>query len=107
MPPGFPPIGFPGAPFGFPQPPQPDAAAYQPQPQPQEQYYQQDYQQGNGGTKRPSDEGSNNQGGQGKKHKANVAINRPLPHKVLPCRFYQKGACNKGDNCTYVHDVNM
>ena len=107
MPPGFPPIGFPGAPFGFPQPPQPDAAAYQPQPQPQEQYYQQDYQQGNGGTKRPRDEGSNNQGGQGKKHKANVAINRPLPHKVLPCRFYQKGACNKGDNCTYVHDVNM
>ena len=105
MPPGFPPIGFPGAPFGFPQPPQPDAAAYQPQPQ--EQYYQQDYQQGNGGTKRPRDEGSNNQGGQGKKHKANVAINRPLPHKVLPCRFYQKGACNKGDNCTYVHDVNM
>lgn len=106
MPPGFPPVGFPGAPFGFPQPPQPDAAAYQPQ----EQYYQQEYQQGNGGTKRPRDEGNNNnnnQGGQGKKHKANLAINRPLPHKVLPCRFYQKGACNKGDNCTYVHDVNM
>ncbi|KAF3044358.1 hypothetical protein E8E12_009424 [Didymella heteroderae] len=91
MPPGFPPIAFPGAPFPF--PPQADASAYQ-----------QDYQQSNGGTKRPRDDGNNNnsQGGQGKKHKA---VGKP--HKVQPCKFFQKGTCNKGDNCTYIHDLNM
>ncbi|KAF3006843.1 hypothetical protein E8E13_010727 [Curvularia kusanoi] len=102
MPPGFPPM-FPGAPFGFPPqlPPQLDGTAYS-QPT-QDQYYQQDYQQNNGGTKRPRDDGNNNtQGGQGKKHKITGK-----PHKVLPCKFFQKGACNKGDNCTYVHDLNM
>ncbi|KAF3038243.1 hypothetical protein E8E11_005884 [Didymella keratinophila] len=105
MPPGFPPMAFPGAPFPF--PPQPDASAYQ-QQQLQDQYYQQDYQQdyqqSNGGTKRPRDDGNNNnnQGGQGKKHKAGGK-----PHKVQPCKFYQKGTCNKGENCTYIHDLNM
>lgn len=97
MPPGFPPMGFPGAAFAFPQAPQPDATTYQPQ----DQYYQQDYQQNNGGTKRPRDDG-NNQGGQGKKHKVGGK-----PHKVLACKFFQKGTCNKGDNCTYIHDLNM
>jgi hypothetical protein len=94
---------FPGAPFPF--PPQPDASAYQQQQQqqPQDQYYQQDYQQSNGGTKRPRDDGNNNnQGGQGKKHKAGGK-----PHKVQPCKFFQKGTCNKGENCTYIHDLNM
>jgi hypothetical protein len=103
MPPGFPPMTFPGAPFPF--PPQPDASAYQQQQQqqPQDQYYQQDYQQSNGGTKRPRDDGNNNnQGGQGKKHKAGGK-----PHKVQPCKFFQKGTCNKGENCTYIHDLNM
>ncbi|KAJ4381498.1 hypothetical protein N0V86_002858 [Didymella sp. IMI 355093] len=103
MPPGFPPMAFPGAPFPFPSQPQPDATAYQQQQQqPQDQYYQQDYQQSNGGTKRPRDDGNNNQGGQGKKHKAGGK-----PHKVQPCKFFQKGTCNKGDNCTYIHDLNM
>jgi hypothetical protein len=103
MPPGFPPAGFPGLPFTFPpQAPQPDNAAYQAQPQ--DQYFQQDYQQNNGGTKRPRDDASNNgdRNGQGKKHKSGGK-----PHKVLACKFFQKGTCNKGDNCTYIHDVNM
>ena len=98
MPPGFPPAGFPAVPFAFPpQPPQPETAAYQPQPQ--DQYYQ----QSNGGTKRPRDEGTNNdRSSQGKKHKSGGK-----PHKVLACKFFQKGTCNKGDNCTYIHDLNM
>ena len=101
MPPGFPPTGFPTAPFPFPPQPAPDATSFQP-PQ-QDQYYQQDYQQSNGGTKRPRDDGNNtNQGGQGKKHKSGGK-----PHKVLACKFFQKGTCNKGDNCTYIHDLNM
>lgn len=105
MPPGFPPMAFPGAPFSFPA--QSDASAYhqqqQQQQQHQDQYYQQDYQQSNGGTKRPRDDGNNNnQGGQGKKQKAGGK-----PHKVQPCKFFQKGTCNKGDNCTYIHDLNM
>ncbi|KAF1931387.1 uncharacterized protein M421DRAFT_2879 [Didymella exigua CBS 183.55] len=103
MPPGFPPMAFSGAPFSFPQAPQPDATAYQQQPP--DQYYQQDYQQSNGGTKRPRDDGNNNdRNGQGKKHKAGVG---GKPHKVLACKFFQKGTCNKGDNCTYIHDLNM
>jgi hypothetical protein len=82
--------------FPFAQQPQ-DATAYQTHQQPQ-------YTQANGGTKRLREENNNNNDrGQGKKHK-----NRgERPHKVLPCKFYQKGTCNKGDNCTYVHDLNM
>ncbi|CAO2655724.1 Nn.00g045270.m01.CDS01 [Neocucurbitaria sp. VM-36] len=102
-PPGLPP-GFPPFPFSFPsQPPQQQdapapAAAYQPQMHPQYD------QQGNGGTKRQRDDGNNNaERGQGKRHK-----NRgERPHKVLACKFFQKGTCNKGDNCTYIHDMNM
>ena len=56
-----------------------------------------------GGAKRPREESNNNDWGQGKKHKHRGE----RPHKVLPCKFFQKGTCNKGDNCTYVHDVNM
>jgi hypothetical protein len=98
-----PPPGFPPFPMPFALPPQqPDAAAYQPHQQ--AQYNPQDYNaQVNGGTKRQREDSSNTDRNQGKKHK-----NRgERPHKVLPCRFYQKGTCNKGDNCTYVHDMNM
>lgn len=98
-PPGLPP-GFPPFPMPFPLPPQQsDPAAYQPQQQQQQQQYAQ---QPNGGTKRQRED-SNNDRGTGKKHK-----NRgERPHKVLPCRFFQKGTCTKGDKCTYVHDLNM
>jgi len=63
-------------------------------------------QQANGGSKRGRDDGSslaNGSQGTGKRHK-----NRgERPHKVLACKFYSKGTCNKGDNCTYIHDVSM
>lgn len=98
-----PPPGFPPFPMPFPMPAQQtDSAAFQP-PQ-QTQYNPQDYNaQSNGGTKRQRDDGGNNDRGPGKKHK-----NRgERPHKVLPCKFFQKGTCMKGDNCTYVHDLNM
>jgi hypothetical protein len=99
-----PPPGFPPFPVPFPlAPQQQDGATYQPQQQQQAQYNLQDYNaQANAGTKRPRED-SNTDRGQGKKHK-----NRgERPHKVLPCKFYSKGTCNKGDNCTYVHDLNM
>jgi hypothetical protein len=112
-----PPPGFPPFPVSFPLPPLPqDGGAYQPPAQPQynpQEYTPQDYTpqdynaQANGSAKRQREDGNNNNNnndrGQGKKHK-----NRgDRPHKVLPCKFFQKGACNKGDNCTYVHDMNM
>lgn len=110
MPPGFPPMGFPGAPFGFPAPVgQAETVTGFQQGPTQDQYYnQQEYQQSNGGTKRGRDEANmnnnnnNDRGGQGKKHKVGGK-----PHKVLACKFFQKGTCNKGENCTYIHDVNM
>jgi hypothetical protein len=97
-PPGFPPFPLP---LAMP-PPQLDGTAYQPQQQ--AQYNPQDYNtQVNGGMKRQREDTSNNDRGQGKKHK-----NRgDRPHKVLPCKFFQMGKCSKGDNCTYVHDLNM
>ncbi|KAH7396813.1 hypothetical protein DE146DRAFT_51633 [Phaeosphaeria sp. MPI-PUGE-AT-0046c] len=98
-----PPPGFPPFPMPFPMPAQQqDNAVYQaPQQTP---YNPQDYNaQPNGGTKRQRDDGGNSDRGSGKKHK-----NRgERPHKVLPCKFFQKGTCMKGDNCTYVHDLNM
>jgi hypothetical protein len=98
-----PPPGFPPFPMPFAMPPQqPDNSAYQPQQQ--AQYNPPDYNaQSNGGTKRQREETNNNDRGQGKKHKQRG----DRPHKVLPCKFFQKGTCNKGDNCTYVHDLNM
>jgi hypothetical protein len=104
------PTSFPPFPFAFPaQPQQPeagawpqqmqDATAYQPQMQPQFN------QQTNGGTKRQRDEGNgNNDRNQGKRPK-NRGDHKP--HKVLACKFYAKGLCNKGDNCTYIHDANQ
>ncbi|KAJ4371244.1 hypothetical protein N0V83_004461 [Neocucurbitaria cava] len=105
-PPGLPP-GFPPFPFAFPsqapqapQTPQQQDAAAAYQPQMQSQYDQ----QSNSGSKRQRDDGSNNTDRtQGKRHKKHGE----RPHKVLACKFFQKGTCNKGDNCTYIHDMNM
>ena len=79
----------------------PDASTYQPQMQPQYN------QQTNGGTKRQRDEGNgngNNDRNQGKRPK-NRGDHKP--HKVLACKFFAKGLCNKGENCTYIHDPKM
>jgi hypothetical protein len=106
------PTGFPPFPFNFPPPAQqPEAGAwpqqmqetatYQPPMQPQYN------QQTNGGTKRQRDDGNgngNNDRNQGKRPK-NRGDHKP--HKVLACKFFSKGLCNKGDNCTYIHDPNM
>jgi hypothetical protein len=106
-----PPPGFPPFPMPFALPPQQqDNAAYQPQQH--AQYIPPDYNaQTNGGTKRQREDTGNSERGQGKKHKlrGDRPHNQPheRPHKVLPCKFFQKGTCNKGDNCTYVHDLNM
>jgi hypothetical protein len=102
------PMGMPPFPFAFPPQqqqndvtawPQPmhDAAAYQPQMQ--AQYTQQT----NGGTKRQRDDSSNNDRGQGKRSKKQWPA---TPHKVQHCKFFFSGKCNKGDNCTYIHDIN-
>jgi hypothetical protein len=90
-----PPPGF--LPFTFPAPPQQSADPYHSQHQAQYNA------QPNGGVKRQREESNSNDWGQGKKHKHRG----DRPHKVLPCKFFQKGTCNKGDNCTYVHDLNM
>lgn len=90
-PPGFPPFLF------APPPQQQNTSGFQSQQQPQYNG------QSNGGVKRQREETNNNDWGQGKKHKHRG----DRPHKVLPCKFFQKGTCNKGDNCTYVHDLNM
>ncbi|KAF2830422.1 hypothetical protein CC86DRAFT_161319 [Ophiobolus disseminans] len=92
-PPGMPPFAM-WPPF---PPQQQDSATYQPQQQPQYNA------QSNGSVKRQREELNSNDWGQGKKHKHRGE----RPHKVLPCKFFQKGTCNKGDNCTYVHDLNM
>lgn len=109
-PPPGPMPAFSSFPFTFPpQTQQTDAATYQPQqhdtaayqPQMQSQYDQQN----NSGTKRQRDDSNNNNNSasQSKRNK-----NRgDRPHKVLACKFFQKGTCNKGDNCTYIHDGNV
>lgn len=101
-PPGPLPPGYPPFPFAFPTAPPPqDAASYQSPMQPQYDP------QSNGGVKRQRDDSTSSNANasqtQGKRHKA--VGNRP--HKVLACKFFQKGTCNKGDNCTYIHDLNM
>jgi hypothetical protein len=101
------PMGMPPFPFAFPPQQQQndvtawpqqmhDVAAYQPQMQ--TQYNQQT----NGGTKRQRDDGSsNNDRGQGKRSKKQWPT---TPHKVQHCKFFSKNQCNKGENCTYIHD---
>lgn len=99
-------MGFPPPPPGLPPWPMPLTTPLQHQDPSAYQTFQPPHynQQANGGTKRPHDDGNNNNDrNPGKKPK-----NRgERPHKVLPCKFFQKGTCNKGDNCTYVHDLNM
>ena len=101
-PPGLPPGFPPGFPFAFPpQLAQQESATYQAPTPAQPQYNQAT----TNGTKRQREESSNNadRGGYGKKQKGRG----DRPHKVLACKFYSKGTCNKGDNCTYIHDMNM
>jgi hypothetical protein len=88
-------------------------AYQQPQPPPaaaNAQYpYQNQYNQASGsGTKRQRDDNGSNERGHetSKKSKSGKKGNwfGEKPHKVLPCRFYQQGKCNKGEDCTYIHD---
>ncbi|KAG9388225.1 c-x8-c-x5-c-x3-h type zinc finger protein [Pyrenophora tritici-repentis] len=100
LPTGFPPFPFPMAP----QPQQPEAAAWSQQIPDVASYQAQYNQQVNGGVKRQRDDsnGSNDRN-QGKRPK-NRGDHKP--HKVLACKFFHKGQCNKGENCTYIHDLN-
>ncbi|ORX96504.1 hypothetical protein BCR34DRAFT_607620 [Clohesyomyces aquaticus] len=113
----------PTAPWPFAQPFQ------QPQPQAQPQQQQntagflqtqpsQRNQQASGGTKRWRSEEDNHESGRGGFKKAKGHKNRfnnerqgdaphNVPHKVIPCRFFQKGQCAKGDECTFIHDLNF
>ena len=101
LPTGFPPFPFPMAP----QPQQPDAVAWS-QQMPDAATYQTQYnQQTTAGVKRQRDDSNgNNDRNQGKRAKNR---NDSKPHKVLACKFFSKGQCNKGDNCTYIHDQNQ
>jgi hypothetical protein len=102
--PAFAPPPPPGWPAFPPQQPN-NAAAYQEQSysQPQQDQYTR------GGHKRQREAGNDNDNGKGhgsnKKNKLHG--NHKLPHKVIPCRFFQKGLCNKGEDCTYIHDSNF
>lgn len=95
-----PPPGWPVFPPVFPQPQQDGGVAYQAQPQPQHN------QHGHGGHKRQRDDGNGHEDRGSKRHRGGAG-GGGKPHKVIPCRFFQKGMCNKGDECTYIHDVNM
>jgi hypothetical protein len=109
------PTGFPPFPFAFPpQPQQHESAAWPPQMQDAAAYQPQiqaHYNQQTNGTKRQRDDGNNNNNNnnnndrnQGKRPK-NRGDHKP--HKVLQCKFFAKGQCNKGENCTYIHDPKM
>jgi hypothetical protein len=82
------------------------AASYQSQMQPQ-QYNQQ--QQTNGGTKRQREDQNGGSNGNNERNQGKRPKNRGdhKPHKVLQCKFFAKGQCNKGENCTYIHDPKM
>jgi hypothetical protein len=97
-----PPPGWPTLPLAFPQPQSDNAAAYQNQPQPQQEQHTR------GGHKRQREMSNDNESGKGHgSSKRNKFDRNHKPHKVIPCRFFQKGLCNKGDDCTYIHDMNM
>jgi hypothetical protein len=110
--PAFPPVLPPWMAQPFQQPfqqqqqPQADSAFLQQQQQGQ---YNQN---ANGGTKRQRDEGNNhgNDRGHGsfkkQKNVRNHTFMGERPHKVLACKFYPLGKCTKGDDCTFIHDLN-
>lgn len=106
---------FPPAPLGWPPTqafPLPQSQQQQASPAFQQQQPSQPNQQPNGGAKRQRDEGNNShERGQAsfKKQKGNKNhhYSGEKPHKVVPCRFFQKGQCTKGDDCTYIHDRNL
>lgn len=96
--------GWPALP-GFPQQAQPDsAAAFQSQSQSQPEQHTR------GGHKRQREIGNDNDNGKGhgssKRNKFDRDRAHNKPHKVVNCKFYSKGLCNKGDDCTYIHDLN-
>ena len=93
------PPGWPALPLTFP-PQQPDnAAAYQAQPQAQPEQHTR------GGHKRQREMTNENDNPKGHgSSKRNKFDRNHKPHKVIPCRFFQKGMCNKGDDCTYIHE---
>jgi hypothetical protein len=97
------PPGFPAFPPQFLQQQQQPMSGYQP-----EQELDQN-QQGGGGTKRMRDESPyNNDRGSYKRQQRGGRggyYGGERPHKVIPCKFYQKGQCNKGDDCTFIHDL--
>lgn len=109
-----PPIpGWPAFPTGFPQQQHDASTAYQNQPQPQAS------QHARGGHKRQRDDGNDSNerghssnkrnrqaGGRDRDRPTEASNDRPpRPHKVIACRFYQKGMCNKGDDCTFIHEM--
>ncbi|RMZ74676.1 c-x8-c-x5-c-x3-h type zinc finger [Pyrenophora seminiperda CCB06] len=101
LPTGYPPFPFPMAP----QSQQPDTAPWSQQIPDAATHQSQYNQQTNGGVKRQRDDSNgNNDRNPGKR--AKIRDHKP-PHKVLACKFYSKGQCNKGDNCTYIHDQNQ
>lgn len=96
-----PPTGWAGVP-GFPLP-QPDGgAAYQTQGQHQPQQAQHT----RNGHKRLREDGIDNDRDHNPNKKNKFTGFNPKRHKVVPCRFFSKGLCNKGDDCTYIHDTN-
>ena len=83
---------------GFPPPPAPMPGwpGYPPVPQQQQPEMMQS---NNGSSKRPmSDDGSEARG-RDKRGKHDTRG----PYKVIPCKFYEMGKCNKGAKCTFIH----
>lgn len=82
--PGYPPM---------PQQQQPDMASMHPA-----QGSQQPGQHGNGSSKRQRSEDGSESHGRDKRGKHERG-----PYKVIPCKFFEMGKCNKGAKCTFIH----